>query len=39
MFKKSLNDFFSIESKSAKKYNKSRLEDKVRMEEYRSEIM
>lgn len=39
MFKKSLNYFFSLESKSAKKYNKSRLEDKVRMEEYRSEIM
>jgi len=39
MFKKNLNDFFSLENRSSKKYNKSRLEDKVRIEKYRSEIM
>jgi hypothetical protein len=39
MFKKNLSDFFSLESKSARKYNKSRLEEKVRLEEYRSVLM
>lgn len=39
MFKKNLNYFFSLENKNSRKYNKSRLEDKVRIEKYRSEIV
>ncbi len=34
-----INEFFSIESKDYKKINKGQLQQKRRMEEYRSEII
>ena len=36
---KKLNSFFSLESNEYKKYNKERLHQNTKMEEYRSELM
>mgnify|MGYP000011034522 CR=1 FL=1 len=38
MFKK-LNNFFSIENREEKEYQKSRLKDRSQIEKYRSEIL
>lgn len=38
MFNK-LNEFFTIESQEYKKYNKERMKQNTRIEEFRSEIM
>lgn len=37
MFKK-LNNFFSIENREERKYQKSRLKDKTQIEKYKNEI-
>jgi hypothetical protein len=38
MFKK-LNNFFSIENKEEREYQKSRLKDRSQIEKYKSEIL